>query len=86
MDDYRQVLELLAQPLDYSERAKREMEQAHFTEAMLLDLLQNPKSVEGDDAGFVVRARKTSRIKLKITQDKTVLIEDFSYNPVPFVF
>lgn len=85
MDDYRQVMDLLDQPLQYSKRAKSEMERAHFTEAMLLELLKNPKRVEEVDEGFLVHARKTARIKLTI-KDKTVFIESFSYNPVPFVF
>lgn len=86
MDDYDKVLKLLDRPLGYSDRAKRDMERAHFTEEMLVDLLRNPKKVRPDKDGFVVRAKKTAKIKLRITEEDTVFVESFSYNQAPFVF
>lgn len=86
MEAYEQVLTLLGKPLEFSERAQREMKQSHFTVAKLLELLKNPKRVEEKEDGFLVHAKKTAKIHLKITKNNTLWVESFTYNPVPFVF
>lgn len=86
MEAYEQVLALLDQPLEFSERAQSELKQAHFTKAQLMDLLKNPKRVEDKEDGFLVHAKKTAKIHLKITEDNTLWVESFTYNPVPCVF
>lgn len=86
MQEYSKVLELVNQPVVFSGRAKRDMKHAHFTEEMLLEILKNPKIVQLDEKGFVIRGRKTAKIGLRVIDDKTLFIESFSYNQVSFVF
>lgn len=86
MKEYEKVLQLTNRPIEYSDRAKMEIERAHFTEDMLLELLKNPKSVHHDERGFLIRGGKTAKIRLKITDEETIFITSFSYNKVPFVF
>ena len=86
MQDYNNLLNKFGGNIEFSERAKRDIERAHFTEDKVLEILKSPKNVKDKDKGYLVMGEKTAKIVVKVMDDNKLLIESFSYNQVPFVF
>jgi len=77
----------LSNPIQYTEKAARDMKKAHFDEEMLKKILTNPRKVEeSGENTYILHGDKTARVKVEITQDASLLVHWFEYNKVAFVF
>jgi len=68
----------------FTERGERDKKRTHFTVEMIQDTIANPtKTEQEDDKIFIVRAKKTFKAKLEVSDDSAILIHWIEYNKVP---
>jgi hypothetical protein len=87
---YNEILEKIKEcinnTVNYTDRAKRDLKRAHFTEDILKDILLNPTKIdEYGENNYIVSGKKTAKIRVEFAVDNSLLIHWIEYNKVPFI-
>lgn len=71
----------------YSDRAKKELERAHFDDAILRNKILNAKKIISKSPNeMMVYGDKTFKADVVVLEDQQIMVRSISYNKVMFVF
>lgn len=80
------IKDIIENPIQYTKRAQRDIERAHFDDDRLRKVLLNPRKVDiCSDNVFIVYGVKTAKVKVESIEGKYILVHWFEYNKVPMI-
>lgn len=87
---YHEILEKIKLSINntftYTDRSKRDMNNIHFTEEILKDILLHPTKIdEYCENNYIIHGKKTAKIRVEFADDNTLRIHWIEYNKVPFI-
>lgn len=78
--------ECLGNAIHYTERAKRDMKRVHFNEDILKEIIINPTKIEDYcENNYIVHGKRTAKIRVEFTADKSLLIHWIEYNKIGMI-